>query len=100
MTHLTYKRGEPSPHDTSKTVHLTTSSDRTDPESITKVWDVDPQRQIIDLLKDIKKLLEKVAADSVPYHTGPKTVSVADPPSPPEPQPVSQVQPSDSAVVD
>ncbi len=50
-----------------------------------KMWDVDPQRQMIDLLKEIKVLLTKIAADSVPYHTGPQTVSLADPPSPPSP---------------
>lgn len=44
-----------------------------------KAWTVDPQAQIIDLLKDIRLLLNKLVDRDPPYHSGPMTVSLPSP---------------------
>ncbi len=72
MTHLTYNRGTYDKE--TKTVRLSTK----DKPAIVgkKIWDVDPQRQIIDLLKEQLVLLKKIADSTVPYHTGSQAVSL------------------------
>jgi len=65
-----------------KTISLATRSDRRKPEAVTKIWEVDPQRQIIELLKDIRLCLNKLVDRDPPYHSGPRTVEVARTPPP------------------
>jgi len=62
-----------------KTLFITVDHDRTDPDFKSKFWDEDPQLQIINLLKDIKSLLEKTEAKTAPYHTGPMAVKIPSP---------------------
>lgn len=69
-----------------KVLFVENISDRRDPTRVTKFWDVDPQLQIINLLKQQVKLLEKLLAREVPYHTGPQTVVVESPPPVPAPE--------------
>lgn len=58
-----------------KTLELEITSDRTTKPGWKK-WEVDPQLQIINLLKEIKTLLGKLVDRDPPYHTGPQTVQV------------------------
>ncbi len=77
-----------------KTLYVTTKSDRRDPDHQTKFWAVDPQLQIINLLKEQLALLKQLVDHSAPYHTGSQTVDIApvppadasDPPLPPPPE--------------
>lgn len=72
MTHIQYDRGD---YDAStKTLYKSTplAPINRGPDA----WEVDPQQQIIDLLKEQLILLRKIADSSVPYHTGPQAVSL------------------------
>jgi len=71
-------RTESSIRESDGSVTITVDSDRrTKPPH--KIWEEDPQLQIINLLKDIKVLLEKTEAKTAPYHTGPLAVKLPAP---------------------
>lgn len=80
MTHLKYNRT--GYDEETQTIHFETSpvdrphGDRADPIIKTKIWEVDPQLQIINLLKEQIKLLQKLVDRDPPYHSGPQVVEV------------------------
>lgn len=69
-----YERGDYDP--ATKTLKLSIKSDTRDPKHRTKVWDVDPQQQTIDLLKRIELLMRELVDRTAPYHSGPQVVEV------------------------
>jgi len=76
MSHLD-ERGEYDP--ATKTLNLARTTENTHHPNVPKLWEVDPQVQIIALLTDIKSLLGSILKHTVPYHTGQQTVSVPAP---------------------